>query len=134
MFRGALYAARPQCRNNPDWIAQAANSLREILYPFYSPEVGTVGTNKKTILNEYGSVTVSNQHISEIGRVYNILNALAHHGNARKSKIDPSSFTLQQFEQLLLDFQQVMSITLTRQLDVHSEIDAILKLAPQTKP
>ena len=33
MFRGAVFASRAECRNNPDWIAQAAHSLREILYP-----------------------------------------------------------------------------------------------------
>lgn len=34
MFKGAIFAARIECRSNPDWVAQAANSLREILYPF----------------------------------------------------------------------------------------------------
>ena len=47
MFQGAIFAIKTECRNNPDMIAQAAHSLREILYPFKS---------KEEAIREYGSV------------------------------------------------------------------------------
>ncbi len=126
MFRGAVFAAREECRSNPDWIAQAANSLREILYPFYSREVDGVPTNKKEVLEKYGSVHVDDTMITEMGKLYGKLNGLAHHGNADKSKIDFSAFTPQDFAGLLDNFEQVMFDTLARQVDVHNEIDSIL--------
>ena len=36
LFRGALYAMQLTVRSsNPDWMAQAAHSLRDLIYPFY---------------------------------------------------------------------------------------------------
>lgn len=126
MFRGAVFAAREECRGNPDWIAQAANSLREILYPFYSREVDGVPTNKKEVLQKYGSVRADDNTITEMGRLYGKLNALTHHGNADKSKVDFSAFTPTEFAELLDNFERVMFDTLARQVDVHQEIDSIL--------
>lgn len=40
MFRGAVFASRAECRNNSDWIAQAAHSLREILAPILRSRPG----------------------------------------------------------------------------------------------
>lgn len=126
MFRGALFASREECRSNPDWIAQAANSLREILYPFYSREVDGVPTNKKEVLQKYGSVRADDTAITEMGRLYGKLNALTHHGNAEKSKVDFPAFTPTDFAGLLDNFERVMFDTLARQVDVHKDIDAIL--------
>ena len=39
MFRGAVFAIQDECSSNPDRIAQAAHSLREILYPYQSKQV-----------------------------------------------------------------------------------------------
>jgi hypothetical protein len=36
LVKGALYAVRPECRSNPDWKSQAANSLRDVIYPIIS--------------------------------------------------------------------------------------------------
>ncbi len=36
MLEGAIFAIRRECGENPDILAQAAHSLREILYPFES--------------------------------------------------------------------------------------------------
>ena len=36
LIKGAFYAVRPECRSNPDWIGQSANSARDVLYPLFS--------------------------------------------------------------------------------------------------
>ena len=46
MFRGAMFAIKLECRSNPDRIAQAAHSLREIIYPFWSRQVKSVSDKK----------------------------------------------------------------------------------------
>ncbi|MFA6077316.1 MAG: hypothetical protein WC735_04565 [Candidatus Paceibacterota bacterium] len=38
LFKGALYAMRSDNRINPDWMAQSAHSLREIMYGVGSPK------------------------------------------------------------------------------------------------
>ena len=58
MFRGAVFAIREECKSNPDRIAQAANSLREILYPFLSIQVKQVSSKRMDAFKNFGSVTV----------------------------------------------------------------------------
>ena len=51
MFQGAVFVARIEARGNPDWIAQAANSLREILYPFWSKQGKLPGGKAEALRN-----------------------------------------------------------------------------------
>ena len=132
MFRGALFAVHAEYQNNPDWVSQAANSLREILYPFYSREVTSVQDKKARALKKYGSVFADVELMQELGRVYGQLNDLAHHG-ATATNLDFSSFQKIDFEMLLADFELVMRKVLTKQLDLHKEIDEILSNAPGNK-
>lgn len=111
-FEGAIFAIRPECGSNPDRIAQAAHSLREIIYPFWSPQVKSVSDKKGNALKKYGSVFVDEE---AVGRAYNQLNDLAHHRSASTN-----------FEQVIANFVRVMRHVLTRQVDVHKEIDQIL--------
>lgn len=122
MFSGAVFVAVPELQSNPDWMAQAANSLREILYPFFSRKVKVVPTNKKRILKDYGSVYIDDALIGEMGRVYGKLQALAHHGNIKSNGKHRSI----DFFKLLNDFELVMLELLARQTDIHQEIDNIL--------
>ena len=131
MFRGAVFAARIEFRGNPDWIAQAANSLREILYPFYSGKVKAVTTNKEDILKKYGSVRANEELIQKMGRLWGLLNGLTHHGNIKTSNVDFSTFAPKDFEQLLGDFEGVILDALARQVDIHQEIDEILTGKPE---
>jgi len=131
MLRGSAFASQQKLRHNPDWIAQAAHSLREILYPFYSREVESVPTDKKKILKEYGSVRFSDELIEQMGRMWGALNGLAHHGNVEKNNIDFSIFTPTDFENLLQDFEKIMLDILARQIDIHKEIEEILKQGPK---
>ncbi len=123
MFRGALFASRSALRQNLDWVAQASHSLRDILYPF-----GSVAPNKTEALKQYGSVFGNDQSfIDEFGRIYGTLTELAHHGNGRGSSVDFSTFKSTDFEKIIADFERIMRDALLRQLDVHSEIDAMLE-------
>ncbi len=120
MFEGAIFAIRPEYQSNPDRIAQAAHSLREILYPFQS---------KEEALREYGSVHVDKAFRDKIGRVYGQLSDLAHHGG-KSTNLDFLNFTISDFERLLADFVRVMQQALTRQMDIHEEIEQVLSVDP----
>jgi hypothetical protein len=129
MFRGAIYAARAECRSNTDWISQAANSLREILYPFWSRQVKSVAQKKDIALKRYGAVLVDASDLEELGRVYGKLNDLAHHGSESRV-VNFSTFTISDFEKLTADFERCMRNALTRQVDIHAEMDRILSASP----
>jgi len=131
MFRGAVFVARIDARGNPDWVAQAANSLREILYPFWSGQGGKLPGGKAGALKRSGSVRADEHANAEIGRIYSSLNELAHHGNGAGTTIDFVTFAPEDFEQLLNDFERIMIDRLMRQIDVHRAIDAILAVAPE---
>lgn len=129
MFKGAIFAARIECRSNPDWVAQAANSLREILYPFWSRRVGGITDRKANAFKKYGSVRVDENFIQDIGGLYGLLNDLAHHGST-STNLDFTTFTIADFEKLLSDFEREMRKALMRQVDIHQEIDKILNNGP----
>ena len=122
MFRGALFASRGECRSNPDWIAQAAHSLREILYPIWSPKHKEIADKKKTVFENYGSVSVDDRSMGAVGSVYGRLTKLTHHYRTASARSD--------FEQLLAEFERAMGQALTRQLDLHREIDELVSSGP----
>ncbi len=124
MFRGAIFASRVEFRTNPDWIAQAGNSLRGILYPFSNDGV----PNKEKALQEYGSVRIDAKYSDELGKILGEVSLLAHHGNARGKIIDFISYTPEDFEKLLSRFERIMFEVLDRQVDIHHEVDEILAL------
>lgn len=127
LFRGAIFASRAECRGNPDWIAQATHSLREILDPVLrsrlGPGTGTlhIPEDKRDVFQRYGSVSVDIV-LDQVGRAYNRLSDAAHH----KSNFSTSS----DFELLLTDFERSMGQALIRQLDLHNEIDTFLGSGP----
>jgi hypothetical protein len=128
MFRGAVFVSQTFLRNNQDWIAQAANSLRDILYPFN----GNNTPNKEEALRQYGSAKAEQPGFAnEVGRVLGSLTELAHHGNGRGSSVDFSTFSPTDFENLISEFERVMGDVLLRQIDVHHEVDSILALSPE---
>lgn len=136
MLRGAVFAIRVECNSNPDRIAQSANSLREILYPFQSPTVKKVPdkNKKEEAFKEFGSVVVDkNFHQTHLEPLWRQLNDIAHHGVNPKfyKKLDYYTLSDSDFEKIILDFVRIMDKALTRQLDVHHQLDEILANAPQ---
>lgn len=114
---GAEFTIQNKLRGNPDWVAQAAHSLREILYPLLSPKVGGGQDSLKQFLTKYGSVQNLDLSLNKMGQMNGKVTALAHH----KKRID--ELEEKNFEALLAAFEGVMTEALERQLDVHAEID-----------
>ena len=129
MFEGAIFATAPECQGNPDRISQAAHSLREILYPFWSSRVKKVPDKKEEALKQYGSVHIDKAFIDKVGRVYGQLSDLAHHSGSSTNP-DFSSFTISDFELVLADFERVMRDVLKRQTDIQDEIIEIVSVDP----
>lgn len=115
MFKGAVFALREENWSNPDWLAQSAHSLRDILYQFKS--------NKTTIdwvdmFIKYGSVQTENKKFEEIvGRVYNRITKVAHH------LLD---LNIEEYEKLFYEYEKVLLWALDRQVDIHNQIDNFL--------
>jgi hypothetical protein len=131
IFRGALFTSQHHFRDsNPDWLAQSAGSLREIIYPFCSTEVNTTPEMQEA-LKAFGSSKASDEKLKErMDAMWKKLNGLSHHGNGRKNDIDFSTVTNDQFDATLADFEKLMMEALTRQLDTHADADTILKAGP----
>jgi predicted RNA-binding Zn ribbon-like protein len=114
-YKGAIFAARDENRSNPDWLAQAAHSLREILYPFFSPQIKKVKDKKKKAFEKFGSVGSKLIKDEEIGKLYNKLQDVAHHR------------FIKDFENLRQEFIKIIKKALAYQTDIHKLIDEILE-------
>jgi hypothetical protein len=129
-FNGALYALR--YKENPDWMAQVAHSLREILYLFK----GSGGWHN--VLISYGSTYDKNRIGQDVGTYNNFITAIAHHRfeTAEASplvggtKDKPVTITAEIFESIVLRFGKVLFAVLRRQIETHLEIDNILAKGP----
>ena len=127
MFQGALSVMEDE--NNPDRIAQAAHSLREILYPIMSgPVRKSLGAREKPF-ERYGSVFLE----VGLGQIFGTLNDLAHHG-VTSDKLDFLSFTRADFDRLMEDFETTMQRALIRPIDLHRMIDEFLSDGPPQEP
>jgi|AntAceMinimDraft_9_1070365.scaffolds.fasta_scaffold58286_2 hypothetical protein len=109
MFRGAIYATREENRSNPDWMAQSAHSLREIIFQFNSKWMDA--------FKLYGSATTEEEKVKKFGRIYGKITDVAHH---------KYSLNIEEYEKLIGKFQEVLLWALARQIDVHKQIDNFL--------
>ena len=123
MFRGALSVLEDE--NNPDRIAQAAHSLREILYPIMSRRIRTSTGTRGDPFKRYGSVFPE----VGIGKILADLSDLAHHG-ANSKKLYSLNFPASDFENLMKGFETTMQTALIRPLDAHRSIDRFLSGDP----
>ena len=123
MFRGALSVIEDE--NNPDRIAQAAHSLREILYPIMSGRVRQSLGAREQAFTRYGSVFLD----VGLGRINGLLTDLAHHG-VTSDRLDFLNYTTSDFDNLLKDFETTMQTALIRPIDVHRSIDQFLSGDP----
>lgn len=129
MFRGALHSIDASNRaNNPDWMAQAAHSLRELLYPFWESR-GRI--RKEKAFAEHGTVGDVDSLTKSVSGYYGFVTSVSHHnwGEACRSPIVKSISGVdkltetQVFELMALGFESVLFAALRRQLDAHVEID-----------
>ena len=123
MFRGALSAIDDE--NNPDRIAQAAHSLREILYPIMSGRVRRSLGARGNPFERYGSMFLE----VGLGKIFGALHDLAHHG-VTSDKLDFPNFTKSDFDNLMKDFESTMQAALIRPIDAHRRIDQFLSDDP----
>ncbi len=123
MFRGALSVIEDE--NNPDRIAQAAHSLREILYPILSRRVRRSIGAREQAFESYGSVFLD----VGLGRINGFLTDLAHHG-VTSERLDFLNYTTSDFDTLLKNFETTMQRALIRPIDVHRSIDQFLSSDP----
>lgn len=115
MFRGAIYAIREEYRSNPDWMAQSAHSLREIIYQF-SPKHSKI--KLVDALKMFGSVTTDDDKFKEkIGRIRHRIESVAHHR---------LELTIDEYEKLIEEYEMVLMRALDRQIDIHNQIDKFL--------
>ena len=128
MFRGLISVMESQ--SNPDRIAQAAHSLREIIYPFWSSGSKVRPLPHKTeAFDEYGTV-LTNEDLkdleTELDRIYDNLSHLAHHGIVPANRSD-----FPDIENLRTRLEGSMERVLTRQAEIYNEIDQVLSSSPR---
>lgn len=129
LFRGALYTMR--YKENPDWMAQVAHSLREILYQFK----GWSDTFVK-----YGSTYDKTKIGQDVGTYYTFISDIAHHSFEKAgtspliggTKANPVAITAEIFENVALRFGKILFTVLRRQIEAHQEIDNLLTETEQT--
>ena len=136
MFRGAIFASKLECRSNPDWMAQAAHSAREVLYPLISEEKNEdnlIKLFRKYATRHYDSSSTSNQEFKgtfvELDTIYGKLSDLAHHGTAPKTLTakEIASFSDKDFEKLIDEYINLLARVLRlQQVYVHTVIDELV--------
>ncbi|MBN2286054.1 MAG: hypothetical protein JXI43_06375 [Tissierellales bacterium] len=115
IFIGAIFATREENRSNPDWMAQSAHSLREILYQFKSMKTNIKWIDAFII---FGSVTAEDEKLAEtVGRVYNKITEVAHH------QLD---LCIEDYEKLIEEYERILLWALDRQVNIHDQIDMFL--------
>jgi len=135
IYRGALYAISPeQTRQNPDWMAQAAHSLREIIYPFYKKAAVAV-IKKGKAFKRYGSVGAVDKLTEVIDHYYGFFSDVAHHNLVHAAsnkyivgnKKQTVEITGEVLKGIVPGFEDVLFEALRRQIDAHSEIDVFIR-------
>jgi hypothetical protein len=135
ILEGAFYVIRPECRSNPDWMSQASNSLREILYPFHkTSNINSIFSlymkymKDKKILNKISSKKFF-LTLKKINELYLFFQDVTHHG------IDPKIITnkptekefLKKVDEFLISLLNLIEL---KALYIHALIDAILNRRP----
>jgi hypothetical protein len=138
LVKGAFYAARPECRSNPDWMSQAANSARDVLYPLFSSEFG--GINLVKLFRKYADSYKTNINNKEfvdtftrLDEIYKKLSDITHHGtrpklNGFSGQKEFQKFTDEDFESLLEEYTLTLKRAFSlQQIYTHTVIESILQ-------
>ncbi len=142
LIKGAFYAVRPECRTNPDWMSQAANSARDVLYPLFAEGVSNnnlIKLFKRYAINQNNKSKISNKEFiktfNNLDEIYKQLSDLTHHGTDLKgfSEKQFSDFSESDFENLLKDFTFVLRGAFNlQQIYIHTIIDLIAQEKEKT--
>lgn len=137
LIMGAFYAARPECRSNPDWISQAANSLRDVLYPLFSKQISNnnlMKLFKKYATNKSYETKIQNKDFfrtfNNLDKIYKQLSDLTHHGTELKafSEKEYISFSESDFDQLLRNYVDILGKAFElQQIYIHAIINLIVE-------
>jgi len=133
MLRGALHATRKEYRkNNPDWMSQAANSIREIFY--------SIDGSLDSYFEDFGSIYPDGDFgASEVGYYKNFFEQITHHNFESAgtysliggSDSDPVKVTPDKFLKAVRGIVGVLFKALRRQIDAYQEIKDISQKEPQ---
>ena len=134
IFIGAIYGMQDPLRSNPDWIAQVANSLRELLYPIWY-EVRRKQNKPMEITNKFKRLGYEfiEDVFSEIEEVYAKLNDLAHHGLEPKkfTEAELNNFSESDFKKLVSHFENLMFKAFTLPIrQIMNQIDQLVSKTP----
>jgi putative transcriptional regulator len=131
IFISARHVMHPaHRRGNPDWMAQAAHSLRELLYPFSR---SGAEVRSRDAFVRYGAAGDAGVLSKAIGSHYGFMISVAHHEWDQACKnpvlktfaVPDGTDSETVFERAATAFEDVLFRTLRRQLDVHAEIDRV---------
>jgi len=133
LLRGAWNTI--QHKENPDWMAQSAHSLREVIYPIWSDRIKLFRSKREKALKDFGAVLIDEEKvIKKIDDLYSIMCDIAHHG------VDPKHFetqdevlniTSKKFKEYILEFEDILFLAIRRQTEIHWEIDFLLNGPPE---
>ncbi|HOR18511.1 MAG TPA: hypothetical protein PLE10_01605 [Brevefilum sp.] len=136
LLRGALTLMRKDVQKiNPDWMSQAAHSIREIFYDFNRGKGRALG------FDYYGSAYDSRKAEEETGKYFGLFTDIAHHDFEsasknpliRDKKNQEGEITPELFERLIYQFLELLTLVLKQQLDIHKEIDRLTQIGPISK-
>ena len=143
LIKGAFYAMRPECRSNTDWMSQAANSARDVLYPLFSKEVDNINLIrlfKKYAINQNNQLNTKNREFFStfraLDKIYRQLSDLTHHGTDLKGFTQKQFLDLSEsdFEKLMKDFTVVLGRVFgLQQLYIHAIIDISVRKKRRAK-
>lgn len=142
LIMGAFYAIRLECRSNPDWMSQAANSARDVLYPLFAKGTNTnnlIKLFKKYAESKQDRLKIKNKEFvktfESLDKIYKKLSDLTHHGTELKgfSEKQFTGLTEKSFQKLLEDFISVLGKAFRfQQIYIHTIIDLIVSKKRRT--
>ncbi|HBI50434.1 MAG TPA: hypothetical protein DDY21_01120 [Candidatus Moranbacteria bacterium] len=145
LIKGAFYAIRLECRSNPDWMSQAANSMREVLFPLIGKNVNynliklfnCYATDEKSEGKKFNREFIDT--FKNLDIIYRKMSDIAHHGvnlGCLSEKEFVSLDDHSEFEELMQNAINVLNKSFGfQQIYIHNVIDLIIqeKLSGKTK-
>lgn len=143
LIMGVFYATRPECRSNPDWMSQAANSARDVLYPLFGEGISRnnlIKLFKKYAISPNNRRDIKNREFvntfDALDKIYKKLSDLTHHGTDLKgfSLKQFSDFSENDFGNLMNDFTLILGKSFSlQQIYIHTIIDVIVQKKKKPK-